>query len=240
MNRNRIALLSILSLGICAGSAAASITVTQDYRQLLGGSFGDSSPGTGSALGTTFSVGGVGITPSSAGAYAYPLTGSSTDPAAPVGDYAFVGNATSSRDGSLFLNFDRAVSALGVTFRNGTVADPTSGLASSMGKITLYDGPFGTGNLLGTAVDAGPTAASPQTLYDFLGVSTGVLNIRSAVVTGSGPDVGYSAHGFAVSTSVAVPEPAAYAAFLALLPMAALARRRASRPMSHGGDSTHG
>ena len=245
MNRDslRPTLLTLALLAPWTAPAAASVSTTTDYRQLAGASFGDVDSTDGSGLGRAFLVGGVGVTTSSQGARGFVYSGTMADPAAPVGNYAFSTTVGSlGTPGPLFLNFDQAVSGVGVTFRN-SVSPGSAVFAGPIGRIDLFDGPYGTGNLLGTAIDPAPSAGGPLNLYDFVGLSTGALNVRSAVITGVGPDQSYTAVGFAVSRgvdAVGVPEPAAVAAFLALLPLAVVARRRSNRIVSHGGDITHG
>jgi hypothetical protein len=101
----------------------------------------------------------------------------------------------------LTLNFSAPVAAFGVSFLE---MPPSSegGAFSSPDVLKVFDGPNGTGNLLGTVTSAGfQPAGDPSGQHSFVAVLSSSANIRSAVLAGTGPTLGFAVDGYAVSVT---------------------------------------
>jgi hypothetical protein len=189
---------------LCGASEAATIT-TSDFRDfenpfLLTYNIGQVPPGNLTTLGP------VKITNSPAnmffwgGAY---ITGTPSNPAQPGG-----WGATSERL-PLILTINPPVKAFGVTFDfYGTTVGPT---------LAVYDGPNGTGQLLGQiqSVRVTPPWTATNQPIDFVGVIDDQIRIRSAVLIGYGTDeLGIRA------MALSIPEPSTTFLLLAgILPL---------------------
>jgi hypothetical protein len=101
----------------------------------------------------------------------------------------------------LVLNFSTPVAAFGVSFMQ---MSPTieGGNFSSPAVLKVYDGANGTGNLLGSVTSSGfvPTT-NPNGHQSFVAIESSVANIRSAVLVGTGPNLGFAVDGYAVSVT---------------------------------------
>lgn len=101
----------------------------------------------------------------------------------------------------LTLNFSAPVAAFGVSFLQ---MPPSSegGAFSSPAVLKVFDGLNGTGNLLGTVTSTGFQATGdPSGQHSFVAVLSGTTNIRSAVLAGTDPTLGFAVDGYAVSVT---------------------------------------
>lgn len=131
--------------------------------------------------------------------------------------------------GDVTINFSKPVAAFGVTFFH---LDATTLIRWGMhlpGLIRAYDGPNGTGNLLGAVASSGwfPTARGYN--FDFVAVMSTAVDIQSVIIGGEREPKGFGADAYAFSFTP-IPEPSGAAVFsLGMLGMWRLrsARRRA-------------
>jgi hypothetical protein len=101
----------------------------------------------------------------------------------------------------LTLNFSAPVASFGVSFQQ---MPPSSegGAFSSPDTLKVFDGANGTGNLLGTVTSSGfLPAGDPTGQHSFVAVLSGSANIRSAVLVGTGPSLGFAVDGYALSVT---------------------------------------
>lgn len=100
----------------------------------------------------------------------------------------------------LTLNFSTPVAAFGVSFMH-MAPSIENGVFSSPAVLKVFDGPNGTGNLLGTVTSSGfvPTTTGTLGEHSFVAVLSSARNIRSAVLEGTGPTLGFAVDGYAVS-----------------------------------------
>lgn len=105
---------------------------------------------------------------------------------------------------SVTLNFSSPVAAFGVTF---TLFDPSRGFGNNFpALLQVFDGPNGTGNLLGSVMTVGWLGGINGNA-DFVAIWSDSLNIRSAVLTGIDPNTrGFFVDGYGLSQTP-VPEP---------------------------------
>jgi len=109
--------------------------------------------------------------------------------------------------GDLTLNFNTPVAAFGVTFLH---FEPTilAGWGMNLpASLQAFDGPNGTGNLLGSVTSSG-FVGNLQYNFDFVGLLSTSRNIRSVIIGGASAPKGYGVDGYAYSLT-AVPEPSA-------------------------------
>ena len=101
----------------------------------------------------------------------------------------------------LTLNFSTPVAAFGVSFMQ--MAPSIDGANfSSPAVLKVFDAPNGTGNLLGSVTSAGfVPAGSSLGQQSFVAVLSSAQNIRSAVLVGTGPNLGFAVDGYAVSVT---------------------------------------
>jgi hypothetical protein len=103
------------------------------------------------------------------------------------------------------LNFSIPLAAFGVTFQHiGGSADPA--------LLSAFDGPNGTGNLIGSIQTTGWLGGGSHP--DFVAVWSDAINVRSAVLTGTGPSyrILVDAYGYSLTP---VPEPSSFALMVA-------------------------
>ncbi len=146
--------------------------------------------------------------PFASGSFAAFTKGGINDPGSGDGfftDTVGVGRAIS----SITLDFSSPLAAFGVTFEH---FPPNRG-AGDPALLEVFDGPQGSGNLLGEVTSSGWLGGDGGT-PDFVGVWSNAVNIRSAVLTGTGPTHGFAVDGYGVSFTPAppsfasIPEPA--------------------------------
>jgi hypothetical protein len=101
----------------------------------------------------------------------------------------------------LTLNFSAPVAAFGVSFLQ-MPPSVDGGNFSAPAVLKVFDGANGTGNLLGTVTSAGfQPAGNPVGQTSFVAVLSSTANIRSAVLAGTGPSLGFAVDGYAVSVT---------------------------------------
>jgi hypothetical protein len=200
----------VLFVVAVANTSNAAFT-TSDYRDFVDPYLAKWEVGQNLPPSNPFTVGPVSITrdidPTNVqGGFSF-ITGTPSDPAAPGGWGTWTGG------GSVKLNLSAPVSAFGVTF---------SRPGNSFGSIlSAYDGPNGTGQLIGqieSVVIPAPWSASNQPI-DFVGVVDNHPSIRSVVLSGHGTELLF-VHALAVS----IPEPSTIP--LAIIACATLLTRR--------------
>jgi hypothetical protein len=120
------------------------------------------------------------------------------------------------------LNLSEPVAAFGVTFLHITAVAPDQ----SPAILTVYDGPNGTGNLIGqiTSQPIPPPWSSDNRPYDFVAVWTSERSIRSAVLDGANPVREASIVGMAISL-VPIPEPSTLGLIVVSLGVTSFRRR---------------
>jgi hypothetical protein len=101
----------------------------------------------------------------------------------------------------LSLELSQPVAAFGITFQHQTSRDPAI--------LRCYDGPGGTGNLVGEiqSVPPRPPWGKTNRPIDFVAVWSDSVNIRSATLESTGPQLRVTLSAMAVSLTP-VPEPA--------------------------------
>ena len=183
---------------------ADSVLIT-DFTQISGATFLDFPP---TIVLNPISVGGVLITPNHpmvAGAFVAFHPGGPADPGS--GDGYISCNCVTVATSSIVLNFSSPVAAFGVTFQH-IFLSPNFGFAIHVPAVLqVFDGPNGSGNLLGSITSVGWLGAFDGN-PDFVAIWSDSLNIRSAVLTGTHPETrAFAVDGYAVSQTP-VPEPA--------------------------------
>ena len=103
------------------------------------------------------------------------------DPAIDPGD--FEGRAWSSAD-DLILNLDPPVRAFGATFKHYTLGS----IAQGNRMIIAWDGPDGTGNMIGTVSSQAYQYADFRYYLDFVGIIDETESIRSVTIPGLDTD----------------------------------------------------
>lgn len=210
--KSSVLLAALSAIFAAAPALAATAVATSDYRDfsnpyLATWEIGQNMPG------NTFTVGPVSMTHDLSlinGIFAFSFTtGTPSDPATPSGWGTWFGGEV------ITLNLDRPVAAFGATF---------SSTRSSFGSILrAYDGPNGTGQLLGqieSIVVPAPWSASKQPI-DFVGVIADQASIQSVVLSGHGTEQVF-VHAIAVS----IPEPSAALLVTTLLPLVLVRTKR--------------
>ena len=196
-----------------SNSAAGTVVATSDFNQLQSGHFGGYASGIDSRLppltidGVTFTFTPSGSSGQHNGGVSFPFTAASSgsDPAV----QAFFGRPFSGPP-ETFIDFSQPLYAFGVTFIVGGGSFPEDGL------LQVYDGPGGTGNLIGSVVGSPPPApwSASNRPVDFVALISDQLNIRSAEVVGAGDPSVYWVAGLGYAT---VPEPSTIALMFAAL-----------------------
>ncbi len=123
--------------------------------------------------------------------------------------------------GDLTLNFSTAVAAFGATFIHLDATTLRRWGLHLPGTIRAYDGPDGSGNLLGSVNSAGWFASALGYNFDFVAVMSDSQNIQSVVIGGSVEPKGFGLDGYAYSLTP-VPEPMAASLLLLGLGLRAL------------------
>jgi hypothetical protein len=108
--------------------------------------------------------------------------------------------------GPLTLNFSAPVAAFGLTFAH-FAPDHVFGTWGAAQPATLfaYEGPNGSGRLLGSVASSGwegPWSAS----FDFVGLWSDSLNIRSVILSGTSEGKTFAVDGYGLSLTP-IPEP---------------------------------
>lgn len=113
-------------------------------------------------------------------------------------------NADFSNVSPLTLNFSQPVAAFGVSFMQ-LAPSIDGGNFSDPAVLKVYDGPNGTGHLLGTVTSSGFVAGvnplNPNGNQSFVAVLSSKANIESAVLVGTGPNLGFAVDGYALSVT---------------------------------------
>ena len=111
----------------------------------------------------------------------------------------------------MVIDFSNPIAGFGVNFWHTSNPADLSGQA----VLALYDGANATGNLLGLALDDGLAGTGSSSGFDFVGIWSDEVNIRSAVVAGAGTSQGYAVDAIQFSfTTYRVPEPSTMALFV--------------------------
>lgn len=98
---------------------------------------------------------------------------------------------------SITLDFSSPLAAFGVTFVH---MPPERGFGNdSPALLQIFDGPNGSGNLVGSITSSGLLTSNPDGAPSFVAVWSNAINIQSAVLTGTGPIHGFAVDGYAVS-----------------------------------------
>jgi|GEM_PF-6706152 len=130
--------------------------------------------------------------------------------------------------GPLTLTFSSPIAAFGATFVH-FAPDHVFGMwgADQPATVSAYDGPNASGRLLGSVASLGWQGPGPAS-FDFVGLWSDSLNIRSVILSGTSGGKTFAVDGYGVSLTP-IPEPGA----MALLPMGLvclLFRRLRGRP----------
>lgn len=180
----------------------AVITTTTLFTSIAGGAFIDL-PAT--SFLTPVTAQGVTITSSNdADGSFFNFTAGTADAPGSGDGFLDFNNADFSNVSPLTLNFSTPVAAFGVSFmhmaptiENGNFTDPA--------VLKVYDGPNGTGNLLGTVTSSGFVSGvnplNPNGNQSFVAVLSSRANIESAVLVGTGPNLGFAVDGYALSAT---------------------------------------
>ncbi len=175
----------------------ATITTTTQFTAIAGGTFIDLPA---SSFLTPVSAGAVTITASNDANGSFFNFPAGTADAPGSGDGFLDFNRDPFVGSPLTLNFSTPVAAFGVSFMH---MDPSidGGNFSSPAVLKVYDAPNGTGNLLGSVTSTGFVPAAPTTLgeHSFVAVLSSAADIQSAVLAGTGPNLGFAVDGYAVS-----------------------------------------
>ena len=130
-----------------------------------------------------------------------------TDPAINPGD--FMGRFTTDRE--LIITFDTPVAGAGLSF----YSNGNGGTMSTGSTITAFDGPAGTGNVLGSVTSPDTeeeccpfTTPEPWYFIFFRGVTSDNSDIRSIVVTPTVASDGWGVDAIAVAPATDSPCPA--------------------------------
>ena len=130
------------------------------------------------------------------------------------------------------VDFSDPIAGFGVSFmHSGPSTDPARHTFSEPATITVYDGPNGTGNVLGTVSSSGyqgvcNTACVPPPYQDFVAIWSSDLDIQSAVLSGTSSIHEFAVDGIAISFTP-IPLPSAFYLFgSGLLGLVGIARRK--------------
>jgi len=114
--------------------------------------------------------------------------------------------------GDVTINFSKPVAAFGVTFFH---LDATTLIRWGLhlpGLIRAYDGPNGTGNLLGSVASSGWFPTTRGYNFDFVAVMSTAVDIKSVIIGGVREPKGFGADAYAFSLTP-IPEPGGLAIF---------------------------
>ncbi|MEK7781370.1 MAG: hypothetical protein AAB370_07710 [Verrucomicrobiota bacterium] len=195
--------LGILALSV--NCAVAALTTTSSFTAISGGVFVN---GAGYSLLQPYNSGPLTITPSfnfGSGTFSgYTPPGVPGEPG--DGNGFLASFRAPSPNGDLTLDFSTPVAAFGATFIHLDATTLRRWGLHLPGTIRAYDGPNGTGNLLGSVNSSGWFASSLGYNFDFVGVMSASQNIQSVVIGGSVEPKGFGLDGYAYSLTP-VPEP---------------------------------
>jgi hypothetical protein len=199
--------LTVLSASVLLGGGVKEVKAgareVTNFTEIDGASFIDL-PGSDSLAPITF--GSVLITadqPLATGSFASFATGGSDDPADGSGYFATTTGIGARLISSITLDFSLPLAAFGVTFHHFPPERNTGNDFPAL--LQVFDGPSGSGNLLGSISSSGLLTSDPGGNPDFVAVWTDTLNIRSAILTGTGPSRGFAVDGYAVSFTPMFP-----------------------------------
>ena len=187
----------------CAGYCEAGyVILIDDYTQIADASFRNLPNSSAAALLAPWTVGDLTITCTHAGNPGVFAQGSVSGPPSDPGN----GSGFSMRS-PVTLDFSVPLAAFGVTFNRWGAVHPAT--------LEVFDGPGGTGNLLGSISSAAYSypVSQENPPQDFVGIWSSEVNIRSAVMYGSGSEKKYEGDGYGFSFT-AVPEPGVIVAVL--------------------------
>lgn len=177
----------------------AVITTTTQFTAIAGGVFIDLPA---SSFLTPVTAGGVTITASNdADGSFFNFTAGTPDAPGSGDGFLDFNHDLFTNVSPLTLNFSTPVAAFGVSFMQMA---PTidGGNFSAPAVLKVFDGPNGTGNLLGTVTSSGfDPAINPSGHQSFVAVQSNTADIRSAVLVGTGPNLGFAVDGYAVSVT---------------------------------------
>ncbi|MBX7164819.1 MAG: PEP-CTERM sorting domain-containing protein [Pirellulales bacterium] len=214
--------MAVLIFTICASetSRAASVGVT-DYRQISARNFADL-PAHNLIPLVQLGPATIATTPNlTTGSFAsFPLGG----PDNPGGGDGYLSRSLGVGIPLTHVTVDLSspVAAFGATFAHNT----QNGLHLS-GSLTVYDGPAGTGNIVGSILSSGLLDGQTSNI-DFVAIWSDAANIRSAVLTGIGDDHAFAIDGYGASLTP-TPEPASWVLLAIGSAGLALAARRSQR-----------
>lgn len=201
VNRN-IVLLVFLLVASSNTQAPATIITTSDFLAINGGEFGGWPSGISDRLhpvtigSVTFSFSNAANTQHSIGSSFSFTVGGGSDPST----RHYFGRPFSGSPETV-IDFSEPLSAFGVTFHMDDA------------ELQVFDGPGGTGMLLGSIVGTppGPPWGTTNRPVDFVAVISDQQNIRSAKVVGFTDATEYGVSGIGFSLPLTVPEPSTFA-----------------------------
>jgi hypothetical protein len=141
--------------------------------------------------------------PDNIGSFGEPIS-HPNDPLVDPGDHQgrYVVNSASCPDQSITLDFSEPVLAVGVTFKHYSCGFLQQGDRT----IQAFDGPGGTGNLIGTALTEGYAIRCFSIWLDFVGVVSDQADIQSMVILADSDETLIT--GIAASPGAPAPCPA--------------------------------
>lgn len=111
---------------------------------------------------------------------------------------------------AITLNFSLPLEAFGVTFIH--MPEEYVGGNKYPAFLQVFDGPNGSGNLIGSITSSGLLTQSPVSTPSFVAILSDKICIQSAILTGTGPTHGFAVDGYAVYDGILpvsnVPIPA--------------------------------
>lgn len=193
------------ALALFANCADAALTTTSSFTAIPDGVFVN---GSGYSLLQPYTSGPLTISPNST--FASGTFSGYTPPGVPDepgdGNGFLASYRAPSPYGDLTIDFSTPVAAFGATFIHLDATTLRRWGLHLPGTIRAYDGPYGTGNLLGSVNSSGWFATPRGYNFDFVAVMSAAQNIQSVVIGGAVEPKGFGLDGYAYSFTP-VPEP---------------------------------